>query len=78
MPSGMLKAGIDIRGFPVGSVGKDSTCNAGITGDVGLNPGSRRSPGEGLGNPLQYSCLEKLKDKGAWLATVHGVTKSQT
>ena len=78
MSSGMLKAGIDIRGFPGDSVGKDSTCNAGITGDVGLNLGSRRSPGGGPGNPLQYSCLEKLKDKGAWLATVHGVTRSQT
>ena len=60
MPSGMLKTGIDIRGFPGGSVGKDSTCNAGITGDVDLNPGSRGSPGGGLGNLLQYSCLENL------------------
>ena len=73
MPSGMLKTGIDIRGFLGGSVGKDSTCNAGITGDVDLNPGSRRSPGGGLGNLLQYSGLEKLKDK-----CVHGVAKSQT
>ena len=78
MPSGMLKTGIDIRGFPGGSVGKDSTCNAGITGDVDLNPGLRGSPGGGLGNLLQYSGLEKLKEKCAWWATVHGVAKSQT
>ena len=44
-----------MEGFPGGSVGKESTCNA---GDLGLIPGSGRSPGEGKGNPLQYSCLE--------------------
>ena len=51
------------------------------TGDiknVGLIPGSGRSPGEGHGNPLQYSCLENPMDRGAWWATVHGVTKSRT
>ena len=48
------------------------------TGDVGLIPGSGRSPGEGNGKPLQYSCLENLMDRGAWGATVHGVTKNQT
>ena len=48
------------------------------TGDAGLNPGLERSPGEGNGNPLQYSCLENPKDRVAWWATVHGVTKSQT
>ena len=47
-------------------------------GDVGLIPGSRRSPGEGNGNPLRYSCLENPMDRGAWRATVHGVPKSQT
>ena len=47
-------------------------------GDVGSVPGSGRSPGEGNGNPLQYSCLENSMDRGAWQATVHGVTKSQT
>ena len=54
------------------SVGEESTCNA---GDPGLVPGSRRSPGEGNGNPLQYSCLENPMDRGAWCATVHGVTR---
>ena len=52
-----------------------SACNA---GDLGLIPGSGRSPGEGNGNPLQYSCLENPLDGGAWWATVHGVAKSRT
>ena len=65
-------------GFPGGSVGKESTCNAGDAGDMGLLPGSGRSPGGGHGNPLQYSCLENPIDRGAWWATVHGVLKSQT
>ena len=47
-------------------------------GDLGSIPGSGRSSGEGSGNPLQYSCLENPMDGGAWWATVHGVTKSQT
>ena len=47
-------------------------------GDPGSIPGSKRSPGEGSGNPLQYSCLENSVDRGAWWATVHGVTKNQT
>ena len=47
-------------------------------GDVGSIPGSGRSPGEGNGNPLLYSCLENPMDKGAWQGTVHGVAKSQT
>ena len=63
------------EGFPCGSAGKESACNA---GDLGLTPGSGRSPGEGKGNPLQYSCLEIFMDRGAWWATVHGVTVSQT
>ena len=58
--------------------GKESTCNAGDTGDVGLICGSGRSPGGGHGNPLQYSCLENSMDRAAWQATVHRVTKSQT
>ena len=62
-------------GFPGGSYGKESACNE---GDPGSIPGSRRSPGEGNDNPLQYSCLENLMDRGAWQATVHGVTKNQT
>ena len=44
-------------------------------GDVGSIPGSGRFPGEGNSNPLQYSCLENLMDRGVWWATVHGVTK---
>ena len=52
--------------------------NAGETGDVGLIPGSGRSPGEENGNPLQYSCLENTIDRVAWWATVQGVTKSWT
>ena len=47
-------------------------------GDPGLMPGSGRSPGEGNGNPLQYSCLKNSADGGAWQATVHGVTKNRT
>ena len=61
--------------FPGDSDGKESTCNA---GDLDLIAGSGRSPGEGNGNPLQYSCLENSMDIGAWLATVHGVAMSQT
>ena len=62
-------------GFLGGSVVKNSPANA---GDVGLIPESGRSPGEGNGNPLQYSCQENPKDRGDWRAIVHGVTKSQT
>ena len=54
---------------------KESVCNAGDTGDAGLIPGLGRSPGEGNGNPLQYSCLENPMDRGAWWATVHGVAE---
>ena len=60
----------DPRGFPGGSNGKESTCNA---GDLGLIPGSGRSPGEGNGNPLQYSCLGNPMDRGDWRAAVHGL-----
>jgi len=63
------------RRLPYSSDDKESACNA---GDLGLIPGSGRSPGEGNGNPLQYSCLENPMDRGAWWATVYGVTKSQT
>ena len=62
-------------GFPGGSEVKVSACNA---EDLGSIPGSGRSPGEGNGNPLQYSCLENTMDGGAWWATVHGFRKSQT
>ena len=61
--------------FPGGSEVKESACNA---GDLGSIPGSGRSPGEGNGKPLQYSCLENPMDGGAWWATVHRVAKSQT
>ena len=54
------------------------TANAGDRRDTGLIPGSGRCPGGGHGNPLQYSCLENLTDRGAWQATVHGVAKSWT
>ena len=59
--------------FPGGSDGKESA-NA---GDVGSITGSQRSSGEGNSNPLQYSCLGSLLDRGAWQATVHGIAKSQ-
>ena len=65
-------------GFPNGYVVKESACNARDSEDMGLIPGSRRSPGEGNGNPLQSSCLENLINRGAWQAIVHGVTKGQT
>ena len=61
--------------FPGSTVVKNFPANA---GDVGLIPGSGRSPGIGNGNPLQYSCLENPMDRGTWWATVHGVAKSQT
>ena len=61
--------------IPGGSDGKASAHNA---GDPGSIPGPGRSPGEGNGNPLQYSCLENPMDGGAWWPTVHGVTKSRT
>ena len=61
--------------FSGDSDGKESACNA---GDPGLIPGWGRFPGEGNGNPFQYSCLENSTDRGAWQATVHGVTKSRT
>ena len=65
-------SGSTYKPFPGGSDGKESACNA---GDLGLIPGWGRSPGEGNGYPLQYSCLENPIDRGAWQATVHGVTK---
>ena len=66
------KLNLDYRG---GSNGKESACNA---GGLGLIPELGGSPGEGNGNPLQYSCLENSMDRGSWQATVHGVAKSQT
>ena len=62
-------------GFLGGSDGKESACNE---GDPGSIPGLGRSPREGNGNPLHYSCLENPMDRGEWWATVHRVTKSRT
>ena len=62
------------QGFPGGSAGKESTCSG---RDVRSIPGLGRSPGGGHGNPLQCCCLENLIDRGAWWATIHGVSKSQ-
>ena len=64
---------IHVLGFSGGSDGKASDCNAVDPGSVS---GLGKSPGEGNGNPLQYSCLENPMDRGAWRATVHGVTKN--
>ena len=60
-------------GFPGGLDSKESACNV---GDLGSIPGLGRSPGEGNGNPLQYSCQENPMDRGTWWAIVHGVTES--
>ena len=65
-------------GFSGGSVVKNLPANTGDTGDLGSIPALGRSPGEGNGNPLQYSCLENPVNRGAWWATVHRVSKSQT
>ena len=62
-------------GLPGGSEGKELACNA---GDLSSIPGSGRFPGEENGNPLQYACLENPMDRGAWQATVHRVTESDT
>ena len=64
-------------GLPRGSVEKNLPANKGDTGDMGSVPGSGRSPGEGNGSPLQYSCRENPMNRGAWWATVHGVPESQ-
>ena len=63
-----------VMGFPGGSDDKESACNA---GDPGSIPGSGRSPGEGNGNSLQYSCLENSKDREVWQATIQGIAKSR-
>ena len=73
-----LKGGSKKQGFPGGTSGKEPTCNAGDLRDVGLIPGSGRSPGGGHGNPLQHSYLENSRDRGAWRAAAHGVTELDT
>ena len=65
-------------GFPGGASGKETVCLCRRSGDVSLIPGLGRCPGGGHGNPLQYSCLENIMDRGAWQATVYGAAKSQT
>ena len=75
LTSNHLPDPIHDMGFPGGSEGNVSAYNA---RDLGLIPGSGRSPGEGNGNPLQYSCLENPMDGEAWLVTVHGVAKNRT
>ena len=64
--------------FPDGTVVKDLTANSGDVRNMGSIPGLGRSPGEGNGNPFQYSCLEEPMDRGASWATVHSVAKSRT
>ena len=76
--AGFHVASICPLGFPAGSVGTESAWNSGDTRDACSIPGWGRSPGGGNGNPLQYSCLKNLMDRGAQWATVHGVAKSRT
>jgi len=70
-----FRIGFGLYGFLGGSDREESAYNA---GDLSLIPGSGRSPGEGNGNSLQYSCLENPMDRGDWQATIHGVAKSRT
>ena len=67
-----------IAGFPWWLSSKESVCKSGAAGDVGLIPGSGRSPGGGHGNPLQYSCLKNPMNRGVWQGLVHRVAKSRT
>ena len=69
-----LNKAVQVLDFPCSSDSKESAFNS---GDPGLIPGLERSPGEGNGNTVQYSCLENPMDRGAWQAIVHGVTKSR-
>ena len=76
LPTGLFDGSYsEERGFPRRSVGKESAC---IAGDPGSIPGSGRSPGEGNGNLLQYSCLENPMNRGAWQATGQGLQESDT
>ena len=70
-----LRMGTEFEVFPGDSDGKESAFNA---GDLDSISGLGKSPGEGHGNPHQYSCLENSMDRAAWWATVHGVSKSRT
>ena len=71
----IFKGYTPFMGFPGGSIGEESACNA---GDPGWIPGWGTSPGEGNGSPLQYSCLENPMDRGPWGATGHGVAELDT
>ena len=73
--NGLLKPPVSSQGLPLWRRNKESATDE---QDTGWIRGSGRSPGGGNGSPLQYSCLENPMDRGAWRATVHGVTKSQT
>ena len=75
-PRNLVKHYVSQCVVPNGSAGKESTCKAGDTGDVGLISGSERSPGGGNGNPPQYSCLKNPMDREAWWAAVQRVAKS--
>ena len=77
MSSISLKGIKHTKPFPGGSDGKESACNARDTGNMDSISGSERSPRVGKDNPVQYSCLGNSMDRGAWWATVHGVTKSR-
>ena len=72
------RADLELRASQVALVIKNLPAKAWDVRHMGSIPGSGRSPGEGHGNPLQYSCLENPMDRGAWRATIHRVTKSQT
>ena len=74
-PVWIIAASSGLLGFPRGSNSKESACNA---GDPSSIPGSRKSPGEGNDNPLQYSYLENSMDRGAWWTIVHEIAKSDT
>ena len=76
---GLVSAAVwEVWGLPRRISRKESACNAGATVDIDLILGLGRSPGGEHGNPLQYSCLGNPMDRGAWQATIHGVTKSWT
>ena len=70
-----MQVSLPKKGFPDGSVVKNSPANAGDPGDTDSIPESGRSAGVGNGNPLQYSCLENPMDRGAWQVTVHEIPK---
>ena len=74
----ILVVTLPLWGLPRRLSSKESACNAGAAGDMGLIPGLGRFPGEGNSNPFHYSCLENAMDRGAWWATVHRVAQSWT